>query len=316
MDEKNSTINYNFLEKYFTLILKLKQVISNVGVNIDYINNLFFNIEYITYICVGHGVSFFKYYLYKDYYGPNNFDKLLIPNSEKLFSIPLKYGWKEENLIKLNLPRWDKFNVESISLNDKRNITSKSIFIMFTWRVIANHKKISSYYINNIMNLINHEQLINNLLKHNLTLYFTLHHQLLNFKDKFKSINSIEYIEENDIAECLSKTNLLITDYSSIIFDMIYRKKPYIIYIPDSDDKNIKTIYKKESYDIINKFQTNYFQFKNVYFDINSTINKIKYYIDNGFRLEPKLEDFYDEFEFKKKNNTNEFINYILKLKR
>ena len=161
MDEKNSTINYNFLEKYFTLILKLKQVISNVGVNIDYINNLFFNIEYITYICVGHGVSFFKYYLYKDYYGPNNFDKLLIPNSEKLFSIPLKYGWKEENLIKLNLPRWDKFDVESITLNDKRNITSKSIFIMFTWRVIANHKKISSYYINNIMNLINHEQLIN-----------------------------------------------------------------------------------------------------------------------------------------------------------
>ena len=40
--------NGNFLEKHFTLILKLKQVLSSVGVNINFINNLFYNIDYIT----------------------------------------------------------------------------------------------------------------------------------------------------------------------------------------------------------------------------------------------------------------------------
>ena len=75
-DDKNYKINDDFLERHFTLILKLKQVISSVGVSINFINNLFYNIDYINYICVGHGVSYFKYYLYKGYYGPSNFDKL------------------------------------------------------------------------------------------------------------------------------------------------------------------------------------------------------------------------------------------------
>ena len=80
-DEINYKIYDDFLEKHLTLILKLKYVISSVGVDIDFINNLFYNVEYITYICIGHGISFFKYYLYEKYYGTQNFDKLLIPNS-------------------------------------------------------------------------------------------------------------------------------------------------------------------------------------------------------------------------------------------
>ena len=35
------------------------------------------------------------------------------------------------------------------------------------------------------------------------------------------------------------KSNLLITDFSSVTFDFIYQRKPIIIYIPDSEDLNI-----------------------------------------------------------------------------
>ena len=107
---KNYKINGNFLEKYLTLILKLRQVITNNGVDINYINNIFFNIDYITYICIGHGVSYFKYYLYGNKYSPQKFHKLLIPNSKKLINMTMRYGWKEENLLKFNLPRWEKYN--------------------------------------------------------------------------------------------------------------------------------------------------------------------------------------------------------------
>jgi CDP-glycerol glycerophosphotransferase (TagB/SpsB family) len=119
---------------------------------------------------------------------------------------------------------------------------------MFTWRELQENKKISSFYINNILNLLNNEELINNLSKQNITLYFTLHHQLHKYRKKFKDISNIKYIEENDIADCLSKTNLLVSDYSSIIFDMIYRQKPYIIFIPDAYDPNLYKIYKKNCY--------------------------------------------------------------------
>ena len=238
-------INDGFLERYLSLILKLRQVLSSEGVNINFINNLFYNIDYITYICIGHGISYFKYYLYKQYYGPKKFDKLLIPNSKKLISVTMKYGWKEKDLIKLNLPRWEKYNNIYINKYQKEigNIKSESIFIMFTWREIKYGRKISSYYINNIVNLINNEELNNNLINHNLTLYFTLHHKVLKYRKKFKFKYNIKYIEENDISECLSKTNLVITDFSSIVFDIIYRRKPYIIYIPDAYDPYIKKNY-------------------------------------------------------------------------
>ena len=312
--DHNFKINHNFLEKHLTLILRLRQVLSSVGVNIHYINNLFYNIDYITYICVGHGVSYFKYYLYRKFYGPRKFDKLLIPNSKILISTTLKYGWKDENLIKLGLPRWEKYNYINRSLYENTKINSDSIFIMFTWRELKRGRKISLYYINNILNLINNEKLINNLYQHNLTLYFTLHHKVLKHKRKFKIKGDIKYIEENDIAECLSKTNLIVTDFSSIVFDMIYRRKPYIIFIPDINDTKIEENYKSISYNVIKKFMNNDFKFENVYFDINSTINKINYYIDNKFHLEKKLIQFYDEFNFKKGSLINDFIDYILNL--
>ena len=315
-NEKSYRINDEFLEKHFSLILKLKQVLSSVGVGINYINNLFYNIDYITYICIGHGISFFKPYLYDDYYGSINFDKLLIPNSEKLISVTIKHGWEEKNLIKFNLPRWEKYNHLDNSIVNNKNITSNSIFIMFTWREIKKNGTMSFYYFKNIINLLNNELLINYLLKYKITLYFSIHHQVLKYKNEFEIINNlkhIKFIKENDIAECLSKTSLVVTDYSSIIFDMIYRRKPYIIFIPDIYDSFIEQNYLNKSYDVINKFRTNKFEFENVYFDLNSTVDKINYYIKNDFRLNQKLKKFYNDFHFKKGAIINKFINYINK---
>ena len=55
---KDIYIDGNFLEKYLTLILKLKAVLA--GSEFFFLDNLFYNIDYITYISIGHGVSFFK----------------------------------------------------------------------------------------------------------------------------------------------------------------------------------------------------------------------------------------------------------------
>ena len=160
----NYTINGDFLEKYLTLFLKLKQVISGSGTYFTYINDLFYDIEYITYISVTHGVCYFKYFLYEKNkcYGTKRIDKVLIPPSEKLLSFAIKYGWNSKDIIKLNLPKWDKYNAKNISeynLNNKIYNNNSFILIMFTWRDVIRNKAISSQYFNNIFNLILNEKL-------------------------------------------------------------------------------------------------------------------------------------------------------------
>ncbi len=248
-------INGSFLEKYLTLFLQLKIVLSGRGTTFN--TNLFYNIEYITYICVGHGVCYFKWFLYKDnrIYGIKKNNKLLLPNSEKIISIAKKYGWKDENIIKVNLPRWDKYLINEDE--EKTNkIINNSIFVMFTWRNIKEYKSISYYYLKNIKDLIFDKKLNIILQKKNILLYLSFHRlvnkkYIKNIKNKINENKYIQYITQNEISQCLKTVSLVISDFSSIIFDLIYRRKPYIIYIPDANDPLINDIYKFEYYELI-----------------------------------------------------------------
>ena len=246
VDKINRTIDGDFLEKHLTLFLKLKATLS--GAIFFYIDNLFYNIDYITHICVGHGVSIIKDFLYAphSYYGSNNYNKILLPPSKSIISIAKNRGWKEDNIIKINLPRWDKYKKHYNELYYSKNneeITENSIYMMFTWRQMKRNKTISKYYIKNIFKLIGDKQLIKVLKEKNITLYFTLHHKLQKYIKLFKKNTFIKYIVENKISKCLSKSNLVISDFSSIIFDFICRKKPYILYIPDIYDPQLENIY-------------------------------------------------------------------------
>ena len=313
----NYTINGDFLEKYLTLFLKLKQVISGSGTYFDYINNnLFYNIEYITLISVTHGVCYFKYFLYdkNKCYGPNRIDKVLIPPSEKIISFAIKYGWNSKNIIKLNLPKWDKYNERNNSKYNSNNriYNNNSILIMFTWRKIIKNKKISSYYFKNIFNLILNQKLNEELKLNNITLYFALHHKIYaEYKYQFEIIKYIQIIEINNIADYIEKSNLFITDFSSIIFDFIYQRKPIIIYIPDYNDTLININYKKDYFELIQSMKNGTLEFENKFFNIDLVINKILLYIQNNFTLEERLEIFYDSLKLTQNNNIYEFINYI-----
>ena len=140
--------NGDFLEKYLELLLKLKVVVA--AFSYYDIDKLFYNIEYITFIFLGHGPSYFKSFLYNDYLNYKRFDKMVIPPSNRFISIAKKYGWKDEDIIKMCLPRWDNYNdVEDYtSHNDSAYLNpNKSIFLMFTWRRLKQNKEICKYYL-------------------------------------------------------------------------------------------------------------------------------------------------------------------------
>ena len=318
VNKENNPINGDFLEKYLTLFLKLKVVVSARGTTFN--TNIFYNIEYITYICITHGVCFFKYYLYNDYriYGRKKNDKLLITSSDIIISVAKRYGWDDKDLIKMNLPKWDKYNNDDndLSLEYNKKLTNNSIFIMFTWRDITKYHQISSYYLHNITQLINNINLNKILVKKKIKLYIAFHRlidqkYINNYKLICTKKKYMQFIEQNEISECISKTSLVVSDFSSVIFDLMYRRKPYIIYIPDVNDPNIKDIYTKDYYELIESIKNDTIYFENKYFNINEAVNKIIYYINNNFNLDEKLEKLYDNFGFKKENYTDNFIYYL-----
>ena len=126
-----------------------------------------------------------------------------------------------------------------------------------------------------------------------------------------KSNNFIKYINQEEILESLTKSNLIISDFSSVIFDFIYQKKPFIIYIPDFEDPNISNLYTKEYIDTINYLKNNSIFCENKFNTIEDTVNKIIFYINNNFKIENKLKNYYKFFQFKRKNNIDSIIDYL-----
>ena len=147
--------------------------------------------------------------------------------------------------------------------------------------------------------------------KKNITLYYSLHHMIEEYKYLFNNNKNIKYINQEKIIDCLIKSNLLITDFSSIIFDMMIRNKPYIIFIPDSEDTNLDNIYNEDYSNIIKSIRNGTIGFKNAYFDVKSTVKKIIYYINNNFILDNSLKKFYNRFNLSGGNNINRFIKYL-----
>ena len=315
---KRSYIRFgDFLEKYLTLLLKLKAVISGKESSFSKYSELFYNLDYVTYIAIGHGVCYFKDFLYDEnrIYGIKSNDRILIPPTDKIINFAKKFGWKDENIIKLNLPRWDKFNNYNEKDLNSNKINNNSIFVMFTWRDLLT-RKISQYYFDNIILLLENKLLNEELKLNNITLYFSYHRfltKMFSYRTKhyINKYKNIKIIEQNKISKVLTRTNLVVTDFSSIVFDMIYRRKPFVIYLPDANAPDIKELYKPDYYHLINSMKNGTFQFENVYLNIKEAIYKIIFYVHNKFHLEKKLEDFYDSFSFNKGNNIDKFINYL-----
>jgi CDP-glycerol glycerophosphotransferase (TagB/SpsB family) len=266
---------------------------------------------------MGHGVSFFKQFLYKDYLSYKHYDKILIPAGTVFVNIAKKYGWKEENIIKIGYPKWDSYNFLKGIIEQNGERQRKSIFLMFTWRDIKPGKQISKYYLRNIFKILNSKRLNRIIFNYRIIIYFTFHHMLNWAKIRIMAQRRkiLKYVRPGNISEVLSRTYLIISDFSSVIFEIIYRKKPFIIFVPDANDPNIINLYNQEYYDIINGLKNGSIYFENKFFDVDSAIDKIIFYIRNNFKLEGNLMKFYSDLGLKGTNNTMTFVEYLKDLK-
>lgn len=144
------------------------------------------------------------------------------------------FGYEPEEVINTGLPRWDV-------LKDKSNGT-REIMIMPTWRnwldSVPDKDFEESDYFRHYMGLLNSHRFSDILEKYNLQVNFYLHAKFQEYVDNFNTISPrIHLISFGEIAvnEILMRCRMLITDYSSVCWDVLYQDKPILFYQFDLD---------------------------------------------------------------------------------
>ncbi|NEY19383.1 hypothetical protein G4D61_05295 [Bacillus ginsengihumi] len=191
------------------------------------------------------------------------------------------FGYKDEEIILTGLSRWDQ-------LTDK-SCGKKTILLMPTWRSWMDdwteEKFIKTEYYRQYTSLLNSLELERILVKYDIELNFYIHPKFKAYISKFSSANKrvkvYKYGEEK-VNELLMSSSLLVTDYSSVAWDMYYQKKPVIFYQFDYED------YKKYQGSYLNMEKE---IFGDRVFSLSGLLTIINEYAVRGFKEKKEFAD-------------------------
>lgn len=173
---------------------------------------------------------------------------VILSNCKYRTNIFKKFFWYNGEVFETGCPRNDIFfDLESAKnikekIYKKYNLDSSQKIILFapTFRKDKNY----NYYSFDYINLI---QKLNSTYYSEYVMFSRLHPNAINNVKKVD--NMIDVTDYEDIYELLLIADILISDYSSIIFDFIYRKKPIYLYAPDYnsyiDERGLNFEYKE-----------------------------------------------------------------------
>lgn len=193
------------IDKKINLMRDKKRVFLQHGIIKDYIPRLFGDRVYVDLFCCGAKLEYD--YICKNYRYPQGV---------------VKYT---------GLCRYD---------NLTEFTKKKIVLVMPTWRSYINRKTFeqSEYFIT-YKNLLTNKKVHDLLQIHGYSLIFYPHYEFQTKIDLFKDLklpsNVIVAGQEYDVQSLLKDSSLLITDYSSVYFDMLYMNKPTILYQFDYD---------------------------------------------------------------------------------
>ena len=225
------------------------------------------------------------------------------------------YHYDENNVWLTGLARFDRL------YNDEK----KYITIMPTWRKylmshIDSHTGVwqekpgftESAYFTFYNNLINDERLLSCAKKLGYTICFMPHPNTITKIDLFTRNDSVKfYTIDDEYRDVYASSNLILTDYSSSIFDFVYLRKP-IFYTQFDKEEFIKG---EHAY-VPGYFDYERDGFGEVAYDYESTVNLLIEYMENGCELKDKYRERIDSFfAFNDKNNCQRILDKILELK-
>ena len=202
------------------------------------------------------------------------------------------YGYKNYEVAYTGFARFDNYH----------NIKAeRQIFVMPTWRRYASNTNfVETDYYKTWSSFINSVELNDILIKSDIVLYFYLHPLLREntelFHTKCSNIKILPF-EKTDIQEMILKSELFITDFSSLAFDFGYMLKPVIYYQYDENE------YFKGHY-IKGYFDYRRDGFGPVCIDLNNLLASIAYLLKNNCNLLEKYRANSERF-FPLRDNKN-----------
>ena len=147
-----------------------------------------------------------------------------------------RFGYPEGVVKYTGFCRYDNLN---------RFVKKKQILIMPTWRKYINKNKFEeSVFYTQYSNLLSNSNFVALLEKYGFKAIFYPHYEFQPLISSFKKLALSPLIEiadfNYDVQQLLKESAMLITDYSSVYFDMAYMSKPIIYFQFDNDEFRAK----------------------------------------------------------------------------
>ena len=312
--ENFNLIDYNSNE-FNEIINKCDKLISSsIGDTVHKFYNS--KIKNKKFIFLQHGVT-------KDnisqWLNTENIDLIITVSQDEYNSfISDEYGYKftEKEVVLTGFPRFDSL----ITNNNAENI----ILFTPTWRKdivgeidVADKRKINknfskTKYFKEISHFLNYRHLNGILSKYNYKLVFFLHPNTQDYANLFKSssrINITTY-HNSSIQEYLKKSKIMITDYSSLAFDMAYMNKPVIYYQFD----------REEFFSGVHSYTYGYYNYEQdgfgpIVISLSSLIYVLSQYLDKNCSVEKRyIENTKNFFSFSDNNNCSRTFSEIARI--
>ncbi len=214
-----------------------------------------------------------------------------------------EYGYEENQLILTGLPRWDAYRQEA------DQDSKKVIYLMPTWRqylapgyrwnapTISATNLISSEFANStyyrfFQSLLSDARLHELLERYDYILKFAPHPRTAGAP--FFGSDRVEVLQPESFAysDAFKEMGLLITDYSSVSFNMAIMHKPVIYCQFDHEEFYSNHTGKKSYY----SYESD--GFGPIAYSKESLIDLIERYLENGLRIEEQYEKRIEEFFF------------------
>ena len=220
---------------------------------------------------------------------------LFVVTSDEEYDIVSKYfGYNKNEIALTGFARWDV-------LEDK-SAGRREILVMPTWRNWLDDADSETFrnsdYFKNYMQLLNSKRLEKILKENDVRMNFYIHPKFKDYIGNFQidgeRIRLIPFGTE-PLNELMMQCNMLITDYSSVSWDVYYMKKPVLFYQFDVDTYN-------ETHGSYMDMEHDLFGDRTL--DLEELITLIEENIQNGFKLKAKYEEECKKhFKYMDKNN-------------
>ncbi|MDF9556867.1 bifunctional glycosyltransferase/CDP-glycerol:glycerophosphate glycerophosphotransferase [Bacillus tropicus] len=285
---------YSLKHLYYSM--NAKYIISTDNVNIMLPSNIR-PLRKAKRIFIQHGVITFKK-VEGVYHNKNDIaDKFLVASNIEKEVISNHYGFHPKDIISTGLLRTQYL---------KNNVEEHNILLSFTWRTHIKSEEhfLQSNYYKRISSLINNEKL-NQVLKDNgVKLNILLHPRMIEYVDLLSVDNSnIHFMKFNevDVKNLIESSSMIVTDYSSILFDFIYLQKPVVMYGFDYFNGNQTLNYKQIENMLPNTF----------FLEENQVIDSIEQHCKKGFKISKVVQKQYRKMINTKPNSCEKLFNYL-----